>query len=251
MTIKTYGGTIVPPFAYLKKQTHIMVAGATGSGKSVLIHGLLDSLIQSNPATQLVLIDPKRVELIDYKRYHGTLFTATEPETIYKALVWTVSEMEKRYKSMSKSGMKKSPYNALWVVIDEYADLMVTDKKRVTPLIQRIAQLGRASNIHLLLATQRPTSDIITGAIKTNIDCRIALRCPTRRDSQNIINYGGAELLPRYGYGMLISPDYLQPVRISIPNHDDNRTADIIGYYNRTLYPLKRFVLKHFRHTMQ
>jgi DNA segregation ATPase FtsK/SpoIIIE-like protein len=113
--------------------------------------------------------------------------------------------MERRYKSMQFDRIKKSTDSDVYIIIDEFADLMTTQKRETMPAIIRIAQLGRAANIHLILATQRPTKDIITGQIKVNIDSRVGLRCPTAQDSRNIINIKGAESLPRYGYGYYLT----------------------------------------------
>ena len=106
---------------------------------------------------------------------------------------------------MQHKRQKQSDRAHVYIIIDEFADLMTTQKKQTLPHLIRIAQLGRAANIHLIIATQRPTKDIINGQIKVNIDCRVALRCPTAQDSRNIINVKGAETLPRYGYGYYLT----------------------------------------------
>ena len=184
------------------KQPHLLIAGSTGSGKSVLINSLIyTALYQSPNRCKFILIDPKRVELVDYKVLPHTISYSSEILNILKALQYSVDLMEKRYKQMQRQRIKKSNDTDIYIIIDEYADLIIQAKKQVEPHIIRLSQLGRAANIHLILATQRPTKDIITGAIKVNLDSRIALRCSTAQDSRNILDAKGAETLPRYGYG--------------------------------------------------
>lgn len=200
----------------LLNQPHALIAGSTGSGKSVLINSIIYTALYQPPnCCKLVLIDPKRVELYRYKNIPHTLIYAIETPDIINALCDSIEIMERRYKAMQRRGQLKSTDPDIYIIIDEYADLMTTAKKAVTPLICRIAQLGRAANMHLILATQRPTRDIITGQIKVNLDSRVALRCPTPQDSRNIIDVKGAETLPRYGFGYYLTPEYgLQLVKI-------------------------------------
>lgn len=215
ITWKTPGGTVYELCAAILNQPHALIAGATGSGKSVLLNSLIYTALYKCPCdVELILIDPKRVELCQYRNLPHTINYSSEPEQIAAAIEKTVLLMENRYKAMQRKGKRKSDQSHVYMIIDEFADLMTVQKQKVLPKLCRIAQLGRASNIHLIIASQRPTSDIINGQIKVNIDCRLALRCPTRRDSQNIINAPGAETLPRYGYGYLLTPDGLQCVKI-------------------------------------
>ena len=160
------------------------------------------------------MIDPKRVELIDYKTLPHTLNYSSEPPDIAAALVGSVALMEERYKQMQRQRIKKSTESEIYIIVDEFADLMTTQKRQTMPQIIRLAQLGRAANIHLILATQRPTKDIINGQIKVNMDSRIGLRCPTAQDSRNIINIKGAETLPRYGYGYYLTPNGCELIKI-------------------------------------
>lgn len=204
---KTPGGTAAAVCLDMLEQPHILIAGSTGSGKSVLVNSLIYTALYKAPhRLQLVLIDPKRVELIDYKELPHTLGYASEPDDIAAALMRAVDMMEVRYKRMQKARQKQSTEPDIYIIVDEFADLMTTQKRETMPQIIRLAQLGRAANLHLVLATQRPTRDIITGQIKVNIDARVALRCPTAQDSRNIINTSGAETLPRYGCGYYLTP---------------------------------------------
>lgn len=202
----------------LIKQPHLLIAGATGSGKSVLLNTLIYTTLYRSPAkARFVLIDPKRVELCDYLPLPHTLAYASEKAEIRAAINYAVQLMEYRYSRMQAVHIKHTTEPPVYVIIDEFADLMTTDKKAVLPSLCRLAQLGRAAEVHLWLATQRPTRDIITGQIKVNIDARVALRCPTAQDSRNIINTDGAERLPRYGEGYYLSPDTMYPEKVKIP----------------------------------
>lgn len=202
-------------YADLLKENHIIVAGQSGSGKSVVINGLIKTALEFPVKDKaLILIDPKMVELIDYKRDPHTLLYADTPYKIIDAINFAVRLMEKRYKIMQRKRQKKSNLTDIYVIIDEYADLITTSKKEIETQIIRIAQLGRAANVHLIIATQRPTSEIITGTLKVNIDCRLALHTATKRDSINIIEAAGAEELPKYGYGILRNADGINTVKI-------------------------------------
>lgn len=179
----------------MTQQPHLLIAGATGSGKSVLVNQLLHTLLSySTPG--LILIDCKGVELAEYRSYQNTLRYADSPAQAVKSLEYAVDIMESRYKQLQAAGLKKWMGADIYIIIDEFADLMTTSKKAVQPLIQRLAQLGRAAKIHIILCTQCPLREIIPTAIKCNFDSRIALRTATRQDSRNIIDIAGAESLP-------------------------------------------------------
>lgn len=208
MTWTTPAGTIYDFYEDALSQPHLLIAGATGSGKSVIISGMIYTALYKSPEkVNFILLDPKRVELVQYKRLPHTVRYASEPADMINALRLSISIMEDRYRRMQKKGLRKSSDPDLYVIVDEYADLISVNKRQTKPLCQRIAQLGRAANVHLILATQRPTRDIVDGAIKVNMDSRIALRCPTPQDSRNIIDVKGAELLPKYGDCYYKTPD--------------------------------------------
>jgi len=218
------------------KQPHILIAGETGSGKSVLINSLIYTALYKSPAeTQLILIDPKRVELIDYKDLPHTISYTTEPGDIAHALNSAVDLMECRYKRMQAARQKKSTEQQIYIIIDEFADLMTTSRKETTGALCRLSQLGRAANLHLILATQRPTRDIITGQIKVNLDCRVALRCATAQDSRNILDRKGAETLPRYGYGYYLVPGACDLVSVPMINPSD--IADRVQWWEKQNRP--------------
>lgn len=229
-----YTGTVSKLCMDILKQPHTLIAGATGSGKSVLINSLIYTALFDSPnKTQLILIDPKRVELIDYKSLPHTMAYGSEPREIAKILKQATALMDRRYSDMQKRHIKRYDGSDVYIIVDEFADLMTTQKRETLPTLCRIAQLGRAAGIHLILATQRPTRDIINGQIKVNIDSRVALRCPTKQDSRNIINTGGAELLPRYGSGYYLTPDTMQPLPVNIPMTDPAEINNIISYWTR------------------
>lgn len=227
-----YTADIPKIYNIFSNQTHLLIGGASGSGKSVILNGIIYNLIFRSPnKNKLILIDPKKVELIDYKDLPHTEIYADNNTEIIKALNDTVFKMEQIYKYMQGKRLKKYDGVHRYIIIDEFADLMTTAKKDCLPLLCRIAQLGRAANIHLFIATQRPTRDIINGQIKVNIDSRIALKCPTMQDSRNIIEMSGAENLPRYGYCIFLDPDTLTANKYIVPMIDENEIKRLIQYW--------------------
>lgn len=231
---------------------HVLIGGSTGSGKSASINSMITSLIQSYPPdlVKLVLIDPKKVEL---KAYEGLPHLAqdiiTDPHQADAALKKLCETMDKRYETFSKVGVRNiKAYNNLVddynnehpdkpqkympyivIIIDELADLMMTAGKSVEASIQRIAQLARAAGIHMIVATQRPSADIVTGPIKTNIQSRIAFATPSNVDSRVILDQGGAEKLLGKG-DMLFKPTgESSPKRIQGAYVSDQQIEDIVN----------------------
>ncbi len=216
-----------PVIADLDNMPHLLIAGATGSGKSVMINSLLTSFLYRNsPADlKLILVDPKQVEL---KLYDGMphLLTPviTEPDKCISALKWAVAEMERRYNKLSEANKRNiGAYNKLKkeegmpyivIVIDELADLMSVAARDVEALIVRLAQKARAVGIHLVLATQRPSVDVITGLIKANVPARIAFTVAQQVDSRTILDQGGAEKLLGQGDMLYMTPRLPKPKRI-------------------------------------
>lgn len=230
----------------LNKMPHLLIAGQTGSGKSVMINTLLTSLLYRNSPSdmKLILVDPKQVEMAPYEDIpHLLTPVITEPEKTISALKWAVNEMERRYKLLAEeklrdiksynqkihSGGKKvsaedengnvqefedgaMPY--IVIVIDELADMMMIAKRDVEALIVRLAQKARAVGIHLVLATQRPSVDVITGLIKANVPARIAFTVASQVDSQTILDGAGAEKLLGQGDMLMKTADMSKPKRI-------------------------------------
>lgn len=184
----------------LLAQKHLMIAGASGSGKSVLLNGIIYNALYSMPgdsagSVQFILIDPKRVELSMYKDLPHTIKFATEPDEIISAMDYAVCIMECRFSSMQQKGLKLYDGGDLYIIIDEFADLMTTSKKQIVPLIQRIAQKGRAARVHIILCTQCPLAKIIPTEIKVNFDSVVGLHTATAQHSRNIICVNGCERL--------------------------------------------------------
>jgi len=211
----------------LEKMPHLLIAGATGSGKSVCINSVITSLLFNNsPADlKLMLIDPKRVELIGYNEIpHLLTPVVVDVDKTVSALKWTVWEMERRYKMFSELNKRNiSAYNEspgpegklpfIVVIIDELADLMATSSKEVEGSIVRIAQMARATGIHLVIATQRPSVDVLTGLIKANVNSRIAFATASQIDSRTILDMSGSEKLLGNG-DMLFMAAGIKPRRV-------------------------------------
>ncbi|HEU0266746.1 MAG TPA: DNA translocase FtsK 4TM domain-containing protein [Candidatus Saccharimonadaceae bacterium] len=246
----------------LNKMPHLLIAGQTGSGKSVMINTLLTSLLYRNSPSdmKLILVDPKRVELTPYNDIpHLLTPVITEPEKTISALKWAVNEMERRYKLLAEeklrdiasynkklqSGAKKisvadedgnaqevengaMPY--IVIVIDELSDLMMVAARDVEALIVRLAQKARAVGIHLVLATQRPSVDVITGLIKANVPARIAFTVASQIDSRTILDQIGAEKLLGQGDMLMLTPSMNKPKRIQGAWVMDNEVIKITDY---------------------
>ena len=216
-----------PVLGALDKMPHILIAGQTNSGKSVMINTLLTSLLYRNSPSdlKLILVDPKHVELSPYNDIpHLLTGVITEPEKCISALKWSVAEMERRYRTLADAKKRNIvEYNQLKkdegmpyivIVIDELADLMMMAARDVEALIVRIAQKARAVGIHLVIATQRPSVDVITGLIKANIPARIAFTTTSQVDSRTIIDMIGAEKLLGMGDMLYSTADMPKPKRV-------------------------------------
>jgi S-DNA-T family DNA segregation ATPase FtsK/SpoIIIE len=226
---------------------HLLIAGATGQGKSVCINALITSLLfQATPDhLRLLLIDPKRVELVGFNGLpHLALPVLVESHQAAAALRWAVAEMDRRYKLFSAEGVRNiagyndkatqklaRPLPYIVIVIDELADLMMVAAGEIEELICRIAQLARAVGIHLIIATQRPSTDIITGLIKANIPSRIAFAVGSQVDSRVILDSGGAEKLLGRG-DMLYQPvDAGKPTRIQGAFISDAELDTVVSFW--------------------
>lgn len=216
-------------------QTHLLIGGTTGSGKSVLVNGLIyTALFRAPSAVQFILIDPKRVELAEYKPLPHVLRYASEPDTMTAALDLAMNATESRFTVMQSEGVKKWRGGDLYVIIDELADLMTTNRKTVQPLLQRLCQIGRAARVHVVACTQTPISAVIPTQIKVNFDSRFILRTRTAQDSRNLMDRTGAELLPRYGQAYYSTPEYIPPALVSVPMiPDDEISARVHWWMNQ------------------
>jgi S-DNA-T family DNA segregation ATPase FtsK/SpoIIIE len=237
-----------PVFSNIAKAPHLLIAGTTGSGKSVTIHALVTSLLYRNPpqALRFIMIDPKRVELTLYNGIpHLLTPVITNPKKAVLSLKWAITEMERRYTLLEKEGVRDiGAYHALHkndsidkddenreptaeekegvlpgmpyivIVIDELADIMATYPKELESSVVRLAQMSRAIGIHLVLSTQRPSVNVITGLIKANVPSRIALQVSSQIDSRTILDMAGAEKLLGSGDMLYMSGEMAKPVRL-------------------------------------
>lgn len=231
-----------PIFAQLDKMPHLLIAGATGSGKSVCVNSIIVSLIYQNSPDELkfILVDPKRVEL---PLYNGIPYLLTPVITDVKktigSLKWAISEMERRFELLAKFGNRniasynqthgdKLPY--IVIIIDELADLMASAASDMEAGIVRLAQMARAVGIHLILATQRPSTEVITGLIKANIPARIAFSVASSIDSRTILDGAGAEKLVGRGDMLYLGPELTKPKRIQGVFLSDKEIGDVIRF---------------------
>ena len=239
-----------PVVADLAKMPHLLVAGQTGSGKSVMINDILTSLLYRNSPNELklILVDPKQVELTPYNDIpHLLTPVINEPERCISALKWAVAEMERRLRTMAEVGKRNiEEYNNLKkeegmpyvvIMIDELSDLMMMAARDVEALIVRIAQKARAAGIHLILATQRPSVDVITGLIKANVPGRIAFTTQSQVDSRTIIDQAGSEKLLGRGDMLLLTTDMPKPRRVQAAFISDDETNKVNDFLREQRAP--------------
>ena len=249
---KDIAGT--PIVCDLARMPHLLIAGATGSGKSVCINTIINSLLYraSPDEVRLILVDPKVVELQCYNRIpHLLLPVVNDPHKAAAALAWAVAEMMERYDRFSERGVRNlEGYNAILgpgekpmprivIIIDELADLMMVCKKDVEEYICRLTQLARAAGIHLIVATQRPSVDVITGLIKANIPSRIAFKTASYVDSRTILDRNGSEQLLGWGDMLYLPTGSFAPTRIQgcfLSDEEVNRIADHVRQANPSQY---------------
>lgn len=240
-----------PVIADIGKMPHVLVAGTTGSGKSVLINAWITSLLFRATPTEvrIIMVDPKRVELIGYNGIpHLLTPVIVEPDKILSALRWATAEMDSRYRQFAEvgvrnidgfnelSGFQAMPYIVIFV--DELADLMAYAPVEVEDSICRLAQMARATGIHLVVATQRPSVDVITGLIKANIPARIAFNVSSMVDSRVIIDMPGAEKLLGRGDMLYIPPDQSKPTRIQGTFVSEQEVNKVVEFFRSQNAPV-------------
>ena len=243
----TFGRSVGGQAAFynLAKMPHLLVAGATGSGKSIYIHSLIMSLLYRNSPEDLrfIMIDPKRVELTVYNKIpHMLTPVITETKKAILILKWLTKEMERRYDTLLSAGVRniesyrkeeasdKKPMPYLVVVIDELADLMSTYPREMEASIVRLAQMSRAVGIHLVLSTQRPSVEVITGLIKANVPSRVALQVASQIDSRTILDMSGAEKLLGNGDMLYLVGDSAKPRRVQGPYVTDKEIKNVVDF---------------------
>ena len=245
---KDISGDIIS--ADLAKMPHLLVAGSTGSGKSVCINTIIAGILyRATPdEVKLILVDPKVVELSNYNGIpHLLTPVVTEPKKAASALHWAVAEMERRYKAFAESRVRdiktfnaqaeeKMPY--IVIIIDELSDLMMVAKVDVEDAMLRLAQKARAAGIHLIIATQRPSVDVITGIVKANIPSRIAFAVSSQTDSRTILDMGGAEKLLGKGDMLFYPIGYNKPVRVQGAFVSDDELNKIVDFIIKQSIPV-------------
>ena len=238
-----------PVFSNIDKMPHLLIAGATGSGKSIMIHTLLTSLLYKNSPEmlRLIMIDPKRVELSAYDGIpHLLAPVITDNKKSISALRWAIQEMDRRYELLLGAGVRdiknynrseiKMPY--ILIIIDELADLMTSYGREVEGSIIRLAQMSRATGIHLVVSTQRPSVEVITGLIKANITTRIALQVASQVDSRTILDSAGAEKLLGNGDLLFISAESSKPKRIQGAYLGEGEVKKVVNFIETNNEPV-------------
>lgn len=235
-TYITPSGSVYTPFLRLAERPHLLIAGATGSGKSVALNGIIHTLLVKNSPflCQFVLIDPKRVELIQYANLPHTARYASDHPDIVRSLQWAVEETDRRFSAMQRDHVREYNGPHLYVIIDELADLMVSIKKETLPLLQRLAQIGRAARVHVIACSQNILAQTIPTVLKCNFSTILGLRTCNAQQSRFLIASTGCEMLPdpaREGKGYGFIRDGADLEKILIYKYPDEEIDAVINWW--------------------
>lgn len=238
-----------PIIADLAEMPHLLIAGTTGSGKTVCVNGIILSILfnASPQDVKFLMIDPKMVELAPYNKLpHLLTPVVTDHKKVAAALTWVTSEMDERYQLLAKEGVRninaynqrkqKLPY--IVVIIDELADLMMVARDQIESAIARLAQLSRAVGIHLVLATQRPSVDVITGVIKANFPARISFKVASKVDSRTVLDMNGSEKLLGRGDLLFLQPGQPKPLRAQSSFLKDKEIENVLDFIKNQAEPI-------------
>lgn len=230
-TYRTPTGQYSPLYYNMAKQPHLLIAGATGSGKSVVINGILHALLMNHsPATcRLILIDPKRVELVQYKTLPHVLTYASEPGEPARALRYAVQIMEDRFSEMQRTGARSYNGSHVYILIDEPGRPDAHRQKDGATTDTADLPACRAARVHLIALTQCPLAKVIPTEIKCNMDARVGLRTRSAQDSRNILGQACCETLPRYGQGYYMTPEGLD--RYQLPMIPETMIDALVAYW--------------------
>ena len=230
------GGRVFRLYSALADRPHLLIAGATGSGKSVTVNGIIYALLATRSPLhcRFVLVDPKKVELVQYAGLPHVDKYASEPSDMIDALEYAVKETEHRFSIMQTRGMKEYDGPDLYVIIDELADLMVSQKEAALPPLQRLAQIGRAARVHVIACTQNVMAVTIPTVLKCNFPTILGLRTATRSQSRYLIDAPGCELLPdpkKAGKGIGILRDGADLERYELYMYPEEEINRVINYW--------------------
>lgn len=236
---RTPSGSAYSPFLRLADRPHLLIAGATGSGKSVALNGIIHTLLMTRSpfSCQFVLIDPKKVELIQYSRLpHVARYADNHPD-IVRSLQWAVDETDRRFTVMQSQGVREYQGGHLYVIVDELADLMVSIKKETLPLLQRLAQIGRAARVHLIACSQNIMAQTIPTVLRCNFPAVLGLRTCNAAQSRFLIQATGCEMLPdpkRDGKGYGFLRDGADLDKILVYKYPDDDVDRVLNWWKST-----------------
>lgn len=232
---RTPAGDCYNLFSDMAKQPHLLVAGATGSGKSVLVNGIIHNLLHYGPVSvKFILIDPKRTELSDYQAMPHCMMYATEPDEWIKALDLALNVTEQRFQEMHKRHEKTYSGGDVYVIIDELAFLMTAKKKEALPRIQKLGMIARAARVHMIACTQTVKADVLPTTITCNFDARVALRTSTAQQSRMIIGVNGCEQFPSPSIAQKAYCYYRNGADLNlwqVPKYSDSEIESVIRWW--------------------